>query len=81
MDRAALIAQILISFNIYQMRVNGGSNYVPTVINLTVSLKKKLLKLLIAKKGKKGIFPKPRDWNQETGNFLKNKLTYRICPL
>jgi len=59
------------------MRVNGGSNYLPTVINLIISLKKKLLKLLIAKKkAKKGFFP-----NQETGNFLKNKFTYRICPL
>ena len=77
MDRAALIAQILISFNIYQMRVNGGSNYVPTVINLTVSLKKKTIKTIdCQKKAKKGFFP-----NQETGNFLKNKLTYRICPL
>ena len=32
------------------MRVNGGSNYVPTVLNLIISLKKKLLELLIAKK-------------------------------
>ena len=54
------------------MRVNGGSNYVPTVLNLIISLKKKLLELLIAKKkALKGLFAKI----QETNN-LKISLPY-----